>query len=109
VFVCVSIRTRVRDYVNMYTYFWTYVYICFLCVHVRLHVCVCTVCVCVCLCVCISLYVFMYVYTGGPPYPRVIRSKTYRGYMKPRIIPNAIYNVIQRDVPVTYINTVKFN
>jgi hypothetical protein len=32
--------------------------------------------------------------TGGPPYPRVIRSKTYRGYVKQRIIPNAIYNVI---------------
>jgi len=27
-------------------------------------------------------------------YPRVIRSKTYRGYVKPRIKPNAIYNVI---------------
>jgi hypothetical protein len=33
-------------------------------------------------------------YTGVPPYPRVIRSKTYRGYVKPRIIPNAIYIVI---------------
>jgi len=33
-------------------------------------------------------------YTGGPPYPRVIRSKTYRGYVEPRILPNAIYNVI---------------
>jgi len=29
-------------------------------------------------------------YPGGPQYPRVIRSKTYRGYVKPRIIPNAI-------------------
>jgi hypothetical protein len=29
-----------------------------------------------------------------PPYPRVIRFKTYRGYVKLRIIPNAIYNVI---------------
>jgi hypothetical protein len=27
-------------------------------------------------------------------YPLVIRSKTYRGYVKPRVIPNAIYNVI---------------
>jgi hypothetical protein len=27
-------------------------------------------------------------------YLPVIRSKTYRGYVKPRIIPNAIYNVI---------------
>ena len=34
------------------------------------------------------------VYTGGLPYPRVIRSKTYRGYLKRRIIPNPIYNVI---------------
>jgi hypothetical protein len=32
--------------------------------------------------------------TVVPPYPRVIRSKTYRGYVKPRVIPNAIYNVI---------------
>ena len=31
--------------------------------------------------------------TGGPPYPRAVRSKTYRGYGKPRIIPNAIYRV----------------
>jgi len=29
-----------------------------------------------------------------PPNLRVIRSKNYRGYMKPRIIPNAIYEVI---------------
>jgi hypothetical protein len=29
-----------------------------------------------------------------PPYQRVIRSKTYHGYVKPQIIPNAIYNVI---------------
>ena len=32
-------------------------------------------------------------YTGGPPYPWVMRSKNYRGYVKPQIIPNAIYNV----------------
>jgi hypothetical protein len=32
--------------------------------------------------------------TGVPPYPLVIRSKTYRGYVKPRVIPDAIYNVI---------------
>jgi hypothetical protein len=32
--------------------------------------------------------------TVVPPYPRVIRFKTYRGYVKQRIIPNAIYNVI---------------
>jgi hypothetical protein len=43
--------------------------------------------------------------TVVPPYSRVIRSKTYRGYVKPRIIPNAICN----DIRVTYINTVKFN
>jgi hypothetical protein len=47
--------------------------------------------------------------TGEPPYPRVIRSKTYRGYVKPRIIPNAICKVIQRDIRVTFINTAKFN
>jgi len=29
--------------------------------------------------------------TGGPLYPQVIRSKTCRSYVKPRIIPNAIY------------------
>ena len=33
-------------------------------------------------------------YTGGPPYPRVIRSKIYRGYVKLRIIPNASYKEI---------------
>jgi hypothetical protein len=32
--------------------------------------------------------------TGVLPYPWVIRPKTYRGYVRPRIIPNAIYNVI---------------
>jgi hypothetical protein len=32
--------------------------------------------------------------TVVPPYSRVIRSKTYCGYMKPQKIPNAIYNVI---------------
>jgi hypothetical protein len=32
--------------------------------------------------------------TGVPPHPRVIRSKARRGYVKPRIIPNAIYNGI---------------
>jgi hypothetical protein len=31
---------------------------------------------------------------GVHTYLRVIRSKTYRGYVKPRIIPNAIDNVI---------------
>jgi hypothetical protein len=28
------------------------------------------------------------------PYLRAIRSKTYHGYVKPRIKPNPIYNVI---------------
>jgi hypothetical protein len=32
--------------------------------------------------------------TVVPPYPWVIHSKTYHGYMKLQIIPNAIYNVI---------------
>jgi hypothetical protein len=32
--------------------------------------------------------------TGVSSYPRAIRSKTYRDYVKPRIIPNATYNVI---------------
>jgi hypothetical protein len=32
--------------------------------------------------------------TVVPPYSRVIRSKTYCGYVKLRIVPNAIYNVI---------------
>jgi len=33
-------------------------------------------------------------YTGGPPYPRVIRYKTYCSYVKFRIMLNAIYYVI---------------
>jgi hypothetical protein len=33
-------------------------------------------------------------HTVVPPYPRIIRSKTYRSYMKPQIIPNAIYIMI---------------
>jgi hypothetical protein len=33
-------------------------------------------------------------YTVVPPYPWVIRYKTYRGNGKPQIIPNALYNVI---------------
>jgi hypothetical protein len=32
--------------------------------------------------------------TVVPPYLRVIRFKTYRGYEKLWIIPNAMYNVI---------------
>jgi hypothetical protein len=33
-------------------------------------------------------------FTGVPPYLQLIRSKTYRGYVKPQITANAIYNVI---------------
>ena len=32
--------------------------------------------------------------TGGSLYPQVIRFKTYRGYVKPWIILNTIYNMI---------------
>jgi len=37
---------------------------------------------------------FGLLYTDRPPYSLVIRSMTYCGYMKPRIIRNAIYNAI---------------
>jgi hypothetical protein len=36
---------------------------------------------------------FRTINTCVPPYPRVIRSKTYSGYVKTRIIPNAIYSI----------------
>jgi hypothetical protein len=29
---------------------------------------------------------------GVPPYKRVTRSKIYRGYVKPQILPSAIYS-----------------
>jgi hypothetical protein len=32
--------------------------------------------------------------TSVPPYPQVIRSKTYHGYVKPWIMLNTIYNMI---------------
>ena len=32
--------------------------------------------------------------TGRPPYPQLICSKTYCGYVRLQKIPNAIYNVI---------------
>jgi hypothetical protein len=32
--------------------------------------------------------------TVVPPYPRVMLSKTYHGYVKLQLIPNAIYNMI---------------
>jgi hypothetical protein len=38
-----------------------------------------------------NLTLCIFLSTVVPPYPRVIRSKTNRGYLKPRIIPNAIY------------------
>jgi hypothetical protein len=38
-----------------------------------------------------------------PPYPRVMRSKNYCGYKKPRIIPTALYNMT---FVLTYINTI---
>jgi hypothetical protein len=38
--------------------------------------------------------IYIYIYTVVPPYLGAIRSKTYRRYVKPRIIPNAIYNVV---------------
>jgi hypothetical protein len=40
-----------------------------------------------------KLLIAFYIYIGYkvvPPYPRVIRSKNYRGYVKPRILPKAI-------------------
>ena len=40
----------------------------------------------------LSYYIKLYI--GGPLYPRVARSKTYSGYVKPQIILNVIYNVI---------------
>ena len=69
-----------------------------ICLYIHLYVCMYVykfVCVYVRTCVCMY-YAGMYVYTGGPPYPRVIRSKFYCGDVKLRIIQNAIYtyNVI---------------
>jgi hypothetical protein len=45
-------------------------------------------------CTNIHICVYIYIITVFPPYPRVIPSKPYRGYVKRWIIPNAIYNVI---------------
>jgi hypothetical protein len=39
------------------------------------------------------------------PYPRIMRSKTYRGYVKPR---ENTERYVWRDIRVTYINTKKF-
>jgi hypothetical protein len=44
-------------------------------------------------------HIYIYIHTVLSPYPRVIRSKTYCGYVKPQIIPNAIYNVNVQTVP----------
>jgi hypothetical protein len=35
--------------------------------------------------------------TVVPPYLRVIRSRTYRDYVKPRIIPNVIHRGFQEE------------
>jgi hypothetical protein len=43
---------------------------------------------------CRFLHLYIHIYTGVPPYPQVVRSVNYRSYVKPRIIPNAKYNVI---------------
>jgi hypothetical protein len=40
------------------------------------------------------MVLYYVVNTVVPPYLRVIRSKTYRGHVKPQIIPNATYNEI---------------
>jgi hypothetical protein len=37
----------------------------------------------------LSLQCFLIGYTVVPPYPRVIRSETYWGYVKLQIVPNA--------------------
>jgi len=39
-------------------------------------------------------YFFYFIYTGGPPHLRVISSKTYSDYVKPRIIPSNTHNMI---------------
>jgi hypothetical protein len=50
--------------------------------------------------VCIYIYIYIYIYRerererGVTPVSRVIRSKSHRASVKPRIILNAIYNVI---------------
>jgi hypothetical protein len=36
-------------------------------------------------------YIYTHTYTVEPPYPQVIRSKTYHGYMKLQVILNTIY------------------
>jgi len=46
-------------------------------------------------------------YTGRPLYTRVIRSKAYHDYVKVLIISDAICNVNERDIRLTYINMVK--
>jgi hypothetical protein len=42
----------------------------------------------------VTITTHKYTNTVVPPYSRVICSKTYHSYVKPRIIPNAIYDVI---------------
>jgi len=66
-------------------------------IKMKKHMCI-YIYIYICICVFMYMYVYMYTHihthTGGPPYPRIIRLKTYRGYAKPRIIPNALYNEI---------------
>jgi len=52
--------------------------------------------------------------TGWPPYPRVKCSKTYCGYIKLRIIPNAIYRVSREECEilresVPYVKLYRYN
>jgi hypothetical protein len=49
----------------------------------------------------IMCYYPVFYSTVVPPVSMVVRSKAYRCYVKPRVIPNAIY--MYRDIHVTYI------
>jgi hypothetical protein len=51
-----------------------------------------------------AFYYFNVQKTGRPPYPPAVCSKTYHGYAKLRIIPNAAYNVIHKYGKVQLIN-----
>jgi hypothetical protein len=86
----------------MYCYFYTYVFLLLCMQHSVYSVSLFGSVYCFCVNVCctaapsvnpIAVNKYMNKYTGVPPYLQVIRSKTYRGNVKPRIIPNAIYNV----------------
>jgi hypothetical protein len=43
---------------------------------------------------CVASKMFGHRYTVVPPYARVIHCKTYRVYVKSRIIPNSIYDAM---------------